>query len=167
VTDALFLRHGHDGGGADDDRGLSDMGRRQVEALARQLAQRYPAGLGVLFASPARRTRETAEMLAFALGAKFCAVEPWLAIGAPPEPFAFWADSAALAGHATIAYVGHAPDLVRAAAHFTRLLPDVLPSVSAGTGLILTPSSGGWDVLSATGDAIRPWKPDQPSPAAA
>jgi phosphohistidine phosphatase SixA len=161
----VFIRHGHDGGGADADRGLSQTGRGQVDALAAQLAQRYPTGLGVLFASPARRTRETAEMLAFAIGAKFRAVEPWLASGASPEAFAFWADSAALAGHASIAYVGHAPDLARAAAYFARLPPEALPSLTPGTGVVLTPRAGGWTVLCADADAIRPWAPAHAAPA--
>ncbi|MBN1591315.1 MAG: histidine phosphatase family protein [Pirellulales bacterium] len=46
------------------DPGLSELGRRQAQAIARRLAK---SPIGVIFASPLRRATETAEFLAGAL----------------------------------------------------------------------------------------------------
>lgn len=89
-TRVLLLRHGETVHTADkrfsglggDDPGLNDVGRRQAEAAAAFLAGR--GDIDAVVASPMRRTRETAEVVADALGADV-AIEDGLAEAAYGE----------------------------------------------------------------------------------
>lgn len=66
----------------DAERPLTDEGRSEFERLARDVVERGVT-LGFIFHSPARRTTETASILAAAAGLPTQALDiaPWLALG--------------------------------------------------------------------------------------
>lgn len=105
----FFLRHGHadwpDWDGPDDERPLTDKGRRETRKVARALhAARVKPSL--ILASPLPRAAQTAEITGKRLGV--CVVaEPLLAKGFDAEKFA-----AILAVHpgTDLMLAGHEPD---------------------------------------------------------
>lgn len=68
TTTIIFVRHAEKELGVGDDPGLSDAGRRRVTELTRQLIDAdVVAGIDAIYATPFKRTRETAQPLADAL----------------------------------------------------------------------------------------------------
>jgi len=71
----VVMRHGRavsaDEAGGDENRWLTEEGRRDVELVARLL----PPGVRVVYSSPLRRARETAEIVARVLGVGVVVVE--------------------------------------------------------------------------------------------
>ncbi len=121
-TALLLLRHGiaeeRGGGRADEERALTDRGRRRTEAVARRLAD---LGLVVdrLLSSPLVRARQTAEIAVAAGLAPGLALWGGLAPGADPLPrLQEWCSIPSPAGQApwSLGLVGHEPDLGRLAA---------------------------------------------------
>ena len=118
------------GGGPDAERRLTPAGRAAFEALARALAP--SVRLARIVASPYRRARETAEILAAATGAP---VEIEAALGAGcctgPEVLAL-----ARAGGGGVALVGHNPEMaeavVLAAGGDRAVPPGAVAAVEAG-----------------------------------
>jgi probable phosphoglycerate mutase len=87
ITEVILARHGEAhcnlagiAGGENACTGLTDRGRQQVRTLGARLREEQEAGLpfDVLYASPRRRVRESADILAAALGLP-AHVEPGLA----------------------------------------------------------------------------------------
>ncbi|HUK04843.1 MAG TPA: histidine phosphatase family protein [Burkholderiales bacterium] len=107
--DLILWRHADAEEGARDlERKLTGKGHRQAARIAKWLGARLPSKFAV-YASPARRARETAD----ALGVRYKIVER-LAPGASVAAIlgaAGWSD-----GQGTAIVVGHQPDLGRAAA---------------------------------------------------
>jgi phosphohistidine phosphatase len=103
----VLVRHAQAVPGPDDDaRPLSPAGDAQAHAAARALG-RLDLGLAVVVASPARRCRDTALVIAAAVGVDGVEVAPELALGAPPQAAL---DRLLREPLPTLA-VGHAPDL--------------------------------------------------------
>jgi len=68
TTTIIFVRHAEKELNAGDNPGLSDAGRRRVVELTRQLVNAdVVAGIDAIYATPFRRTQETAQPLAEAL----------------------------------------------------------------------------------------------------
>ena len=68
TTTIIFVRHAENELNAGDNPGLSDAGRRRVAELTRQLVDAdVVAGIDAIYATPFRRTQETAQPLAEAL----------------------------------------------------------------------------------------------------
>lgn len=108
--DLILWRHAEaEDGSPDLERALTERGRKQAARMADWLTPRLPPDIRIL-ASPAERTRQTAQ----ALGRDY-AVEPVLAPGATA------AEALAAAGWPEAArpvlIVGHQPTLGRIAAH--------------------------------------------------
>tara|TARA_R110000823_G_scaffold295738_3_gene415609 strand:+ start:63825 stop:64373 length:549 start_codon:yes stop_codon:yes gene_type:complete len=82
--DIFLVRHGEAaaGWGESPDPGLSELGRQQAQAVARQLAPTLPAGTR-LFSSPLLRARETAMPLCSALGERAQVAEAYREIPSP------------------------------------------------------------------------------------
>ena len=107
--DLILWRHAEAEDGAPDlERRLTSSGRREAARVAKWLRRRLPSKYGV-FASPARRARETAG----ALGVSFKTVAK-LAPGASVEQILAAANWPAAGKPAIV--VGHQPDLGRVAA---------------------------------------------------
>jgi phosphohistidine phosphatase len=102
---AAFARTGR----SDDERPLTRRGRRDFRKGARGLA-RITGKVDVLATSPFVRAAETADLLAPALGLEPTA-RPELAQGAAPRDLVAWL--ARQRRSATVAIVGHEPDLSR------------------------------------------------------
>jgi broad specificity phosphatase PhoE len=69
TTTIIFVRHAEKELNSGDDPGLSDAGRRRVAELTRQLVDAdVVAGIDAIYATPFRRSQETARPLADALG---------------------------------------------------------------------------------------------------
>ena len=93
----------------DPERPLSTEGRREVEAVARAVARNGKVRPGAIIHSGKTRARETAEILAAALGATKA-----LARGddlAPESDPSVWAER--LEGRADVMLVGHLPHMER------------------------------------------------------
>ncbi len=107
---AYFLRHGEADWpgwtGPDDERPLTDKGIKEMKSVAAGIAGLH-IELGAILTSPLRRTAQTAEIVAKALGVA-AAIEPTLSPGF---------DTAQLSalitkyGGADLLLVGHEPDL--------------------------------------------------------
>jgi len=107
----LIIRHGK----AEDlpakrdaARALTEEGRREMRKTVKGLREIVPA-IDVLATSPLVRARETAEIVADIFGLSDVAEQPLLAPGADKQALIAW-----LRGHAsdaTVAVVGHEPDL--------------------------------------------------------
>jgi broad specificity phosphatase PhoE len=68
TTTIIFVRHAEKAAEPADDPGLSDAGRRRVAELTRQLVDAdVVAGIDAVYATPFRRTQETAQPIADAL----------------------------------------------------------------------------------------------------
>ncbi len=68
TTTIIFVRHAEKDLTAGDDPGLSDAGRRRVAELTRQLVDAdVVAGIDAIYATPFRRSQQTAQPLADAL----------------------------------------------------------------------------------------------------
>jgi broad specificity phosphatase PhoE len=82
--DIFLVRHGEAAARwhESDDPGLSELGRQQAAAAARQLLERIPPVIRLL-SSPMLRARETAAPLAAALGNEPAIVEPFREIPTP------------------------------------------------------------------------------------
>jgi phosphohistidine phosphatase len=108
--DLILWRHAEaEDGLPDSERALTERGRKQAARMADWLTPRLPPDIRIL-ASPAERTRQTAQ----ALGRDY-AVEPALAPGATAQAVlaaAGWPGAA----HPVL-IVGHQPTLGRIAAH--------------------------------------------------
>lgn len=93
--------------GADDERPLTDEGRKKMKRVARGLT-RLVERLDLLGASPLVRAQQTAGIVAAAYGDLRITTVPALAPGEPPKALAHW-----LLGlrHDTVAVVGHEPHL--------------------------------------------------------
>lgn len=107
----LLIRHARaasSNGQSDEARPLTDEGRQEFQLLARKIVEQGAAP-GVIFHSPARRTTETASILASAAGLTVQArlIAPWLALDTDWHQFAprlaeLTADVTALVGHEPI-----------------------------------------------------------------
>ena len=107
----LLIRHARAAashGQSDEARPLTDEGRREFQLLAREIVEQG-AVPGHIFHSPARRTTETACILATAAGLETHAqlVAPWLGLDTDwhrivPRLAEFTADVTALVGHEPI-----------------------------------------------------------------
>lgn len=68
TTTIIFVRHAEKAAGPAEDPGLSSAGQRRVAELTRQLVDAdVVAGIDAIYATPFRRTQETAQPLADAL----------------------------------------------------------------------------------------------------
>ena len=107
--DLILWRHADAAPGSRDlERKLTAKGRKQAERVGAWLIARLPGSYAVL-ASPARRTRETAD----ALGVRYRIVEA-LAPGAAPADIL---EACGWPSHkSAVVVVGHQPDLGRVAA---------------------------------------------------
>jgi phosphohistidine phosphatase len=118
--DVYLIRHAEaverdpDGGMADEDRPLTDVGRAQAERIARNLPARG-ARIERLFVSPTVRTRQTAEPLVAAWGLSRDAVVDCAEL-APEGRIRKLARQLAELPAAAIGLVGHRPDLNQFAA---------------------------------------------------
>lgn len=107
-----LMRHGQaedpDTAGSDEERALSEFGRQQVNAAAVWLRERVPLP-ALIWHSPLRRTRETAETMSAALGRGITLEsQPVLAPGMyAAQLFATVAASSA----EIVLCVGHQPDI--------------------------------------------------------
>ena len=110
--DLILWRHADAAPGSRDlERKLTAKGRKQAERVGAWLSARLPGSYAVL-ASPARRTRETAD----ALGVRYKIVES-LAPGAAPGDIL---EACGWPSHkGAVVVVGHQPDLGRVAALLT------------------------------------------------
>jgi len=69
TTTIIFVRHAEKSDAGAEDPGLSEAGRRRVAELTRQLVDAdVVAGVDAIYSTPFRRTRETVQPLADALG---------------------------------------------------------------------------------------------------
>ncbi len=103
---ASFARKGR----SDAERPLTGEGRREFRRGARGIA-RLVGEVDVLATSPFLRAEETAELLAAALGVGRTVRRAELAAGAPAAPLVAWLSRQVR--DATVAIVGHEPDLSR------------------------------------------------------
>lgn len=112
----LVIRHGRAedsaSSGRDEDRALSSEGRAEMERIAVGLAA-VSRPVEAVIASPYRRARETAEIVAGALGRLPFHVEPALASGAEPEAMLAAIAARYEGSGGGLAVVGHEPDLGR------------------------------------------------------
>lgn len=113
----LIIRHAEavdlqDAGGADAARALTPAGHAQARALGRLLTRLLPT-LDVLAASPLVRAQETAALVGEAYPAASPLTLPVLAPGAPLAAVLDWL--IAQKDTASLAVVGHEPDLTRLA----------------------------------------------------
>ena len=107
--DLILWRHADAAqGGRDFDRKLTALGRKQAARMGEWLTERLPSRY-MVFASPARRARETAD----ALGVRY-RISDRLAPGASSTDIL---DAAGWPSHkGAVVVVGHQPDLGRVAA---------------------------------------------------
>lgn len=123
--DLILWRHAEAEDGTPDlERALTERGRKQAARMADWLTPRLPPDIRIL-ASPAERTRQTAQ----ALGRDY-AVEPALAPGATAQTVlaaAGWPEAA----HPVL-IVGHQPTLGRIAAHLLTGAADDVSVKKAG-----------------------------------
>lgn len=135
MTPTFFLvRHAEaerGGGDVDAERGLTPAGRAAFQALARSLAPSLR--LSRILTSPARRARETADIVAAATGAPVesdSALAPGRSTG--PQILAL-----ARAAGAGVALVGHNPEMaeavILAAGHDQKVPPGTVVAVEIGT----------------------------------
>lgn len=89
-TEVYLIRHGDALPGADevadgvyDDQPLSDLGRRQSQALAERLRE---VPIAAVYSSPIRRAYETASFVGDALGLEVCVDEDLREVGLQPDP---------------------------------------------------------------------------------
>ena len=113
-----LLRHGtaqkHSAGTPDRERALTEAGRAQVRQLAEGIKRlRWP--LERIYASPYRRAKETAELVASTLGMR-ASFEKLLRLGSSPEDVE---ELLSRADHQHVMLVGHQPDLSRLSKHLT------------------------------------------------
>jgi phosphohistidine phosphatase len=108
--DLYFLRHGEaepaSTAGSDDDRTLTERGRRDVRAVA-ELARRAGVQPEAIYTSPLLRARQTSDILADVFGVAATAVDQ-LASGPRLGDFQ---PVAGESGHQRILLVGHEPHL--------------------------------------------------------
>lgn len=107
-----LMRHGQaedpDTAGSDEERALSEIGRRQVSATASWLREHAPVPTAI-WHSPLRRTQETAQTVADGLG-NIVTPEPQLVLA--PGMYAAQLFAAVAASSAEIVLcVGHQPDI--------------------------------------------------------
>jgi phosphohistidine phosphatase len=122
----LIVRHGEAGdaeefarsGQPDRLRPLTARGRKRMWLAARGLAKELPA-IDLLTTSPYLRALQTAEILSPVYGNIACKQVSELAAGAPLDALLSWLTRQSSA--ASVAVVGHAPDLAQLA---TRLVCD-------------------------------------------
>jgi phosphohistidine phosphatase len=114
--DLLLIRHADAGDAAefagsgrpDDERPLSDEGRRKMRQVARGLREVVPK-IAVLASSPLVRARETAEIVAAEFDGLETETAPALRPGEPPAALAQWLERRRPGGVAAV--VGHEPHL--------------------------------------------------------
>ena len=130
-TQLWLMRHGQaedpDQAGSDDERALTDQGRKQVSATALWLRERAAAPT-LIWHSPLKRTEETAHTVAEALGWQGVP-EPNLLL-APGMSAARLLAAVAASGHKNVLCVGHQPDI---GAAITEILGGGRFSVAPGT----------------------------------
>ncbi len=97
-------------GGSEARRPLTADGRRRTRAAARGLARLVEVP-GRVATSPLTRARQTAAVLARALGAGAPEVQRFLAPSAAPDAALPWLSGRAAAGDRLVAVVGHEPHL--------------------------------------------------------
>lgn len=114
--DLLVIRHADAGdavdfaksGRPDDERPLSDEGRKKMRQVARGLHQIVPR-IAVLATSPLERARQTAEIVAAEFDDPAIETAPALRPGEPPAALASWLERRRADG--VTAVVGHEPHL--------------------------------------------------------
>jgi phosphohistidine phosphatase len=140
----LILRHAiaaapGDPDVADADRPLTRQGRKRFKKAVRGLTE-VMAAPDLLLTSPLLRARETAEIVGKAW--KLTAIEEPVLAGGSAE--ALLAAAAAHPEHATVAVVGHEPDMSRLLAHLVGGLDERLPFKKGGAALVeLDDDAGG------------------------
>jgi phosphohistidine phosphatase len=138
MMDLLLVRHGLAGKADprawpdDDERPLTEKGREAFRAAAKGMKSQGPKP-ALILASPAVRTRETAALLAKAMGLKQSAIRNWDAIHHSRAPEKALADLARQDLPKSAALVGHEPWL----GEFLSLL------IGGGTGAGLEFAKGG------------------------
>lgn len=117
---------------ADDERPLTDRGRKRFRKAARGLARIVPAP-DLLLTSPLPRALETAEIAAGAWGTVTATPEPLLATGRADEVIAalFERDE-----DGVVALVGHEPGISELLAHVVEGTPERCPFKKGGAALI-------------------------------
>jgi phosphohistidine phosphatase len=114
MMDLLLVRHGLAGKADprawpdDDERPLTEKGREAFRAAAKGMKSQGPKP-ALILASPAVRTRETAALLAKAMGLKQSAIRNWDAIHHSRAPEKALADLARQGLPKSAALVGHEP----------------------------------------------------------
>jgi phosphohistidine phosphatase len=145
-VDLLLIRHADAGdaaqfassGRSDDERPLSEDGRRKMRQGARGLRTIVPA-IDVLAASPLVRARQTAEIVAAAYHDLKIETVPALAPEQPPDALAAW-----LARRdGTVAVVGHEPHLSRTIGWLVAGAPRSLIELKKGAACLLALDSAG------------------------
>jgi phosphohistidine phosphatase len=134
MAELLLLRHGiAEERAADRDdaeRALTAAGRARTEAVMGRL-KRLDLACHVLFSSPLRRARETAELASAAGLAPALQLAEGLAPGGDP-----WSLLPGPAGGERVALVGHEPDLGLLAAALIGATPGSLVLKKAGVALL-------------------------------
>lgn len=117
--DLLLLRHAdaNTEAATDDARKLSEKGEGQAKKVARFIEENQLEP-NLVLASPVRRARETAEIVAGQLGVELIIV-PWAACGMHPETAL--AELRAYTKFDRVILVGHEPDFSQFAAHLLGL----------------------------------------------
>ncbi len=114
----LFIRHGKAEDRAafswsakkDAARALTETGRRELRKVAKG-ARKFAPDIDLLAASPLRRAQETADIVAKVFGVTEIVEQPLLSPDADAMALFDWL--AEQSGDATVALVGHEPDLSR------------------------------------------------------
>lgn len=118
----------------DDERPLTDEGRRRMEQGARGLKQLVPV-LDLVATSPLVRAAQTAEILAAAYDGVTVEQVPALAAGGDPEPVVEWLRGRR-AGD-TVAVVGHEPDCSVLVSHLLTGAGDSFVQLKKGSACLL------------------------------
>lgn len=130
-----IIRHGkaqqHSASGTDFDRELRGRGRRQAQWLAGQFEARDDAPVSVI-SSRAARARQTAEIIAAALELEVDC-DDRLLVDEPAGPLINLLEAGAAAGAASVALVGHNPQLSSLAS----VLGDTAVSLRTGQAALL------------------------------
>ena len=116
---------------ADEDRPLTDKGRKRFKKIARGLAE-IAQTPDILLASPLLRAQETAKIAGKAWGIEVTP-EPLLAGGSPESLLAAISEHAK---DALVVLVGHEPDLSRLLAHVTGGDAERMPFKKGGAALV-------------------------------
>jgi phosphohistidine phosphatase len=147
VKQLLLLRHAEaesaPPGSKDHDRALTEHGRREAAAAALVIAA-VPLHIDLILVSPARRTRETAALVATRLGLELeKTVVNELYLASPDDVLQVLSTRAGTSS--VVLLVGHNPGLTELACQLSGDLQ--LPSLRTAGLCRLTWSQAGWDAV--------------------